>query len=450
MDGIDGTVAGLESRGARFTVESLANELKPEWIDEALRATDTLSHRRRLLPADLTVWLVVLMGLFRRTSYENLLEKLHGTWWTRDRWSPEKPPCTRAVTKARDRIGSAPMERVFGRSATEWVSQTEGLVVHGLRVKATDGSTMKTPDTKKNSRRFGRPGVSRGRAAYPQARIVTIADVGTRLIEAAQCAPYRKAEIHMARDLVGEIAPKSLILLDSGLMAYDLLWGIHKRDAHFIARIGKHVKPKVVRELGPGDAIVEVKVRSYHRRRHPEMPTRWTLRMITYRPENADEDIRLVTDLGEDTEFTRDELVALYHDRWEQETIFDELKTHLCDCATVNRPVVFRSKTPERVMQELWGLLIAYNVLRKTMCEAAREKNGDPRHIGFTAALGRTREATYLMMRLPTPRLREQYTFMLRAIARAVIPERPGRLHQRAVKIKMSNYPRKKECRRAA
>ena len=109
MSGIDGTVTGLEACDARFTVESLANELKPEWIEEALGVTGTLSLRQRLLPAHLTVWLVILMGLFRRTSYANLLEKLHGTWWTRDRWSPEKLPCTRAVTKARDRIGSAPI-----------------------------------------------------------------------------------------------------------------------------------------------------------------------------------------------------------------------------------------------------------------------------------------------------------------------------------------------------
>jgi hypothetical protein len=450
MNAIDGTVVRLEGRDVRFTVESLANELKPEWVDEALRETGTTSVRTRLLPSHLATWFVILMGLFRRTSYANLLEKLHGTWWTRERWSPDKPPCTRAVTKARDRIGIAPMELVFRRSAGEWVSQTDGLVMHGLRVKAIDGSTMKTPDTKKNSRRFGRPGVSRGRAAYPQLRIVTLADVGTRLIEAARHARYSKGEIHMARDLVKEIAPKSLILLDSGLMAYDLLWGIRKRGAHFVARIGNHVKPKVIRELGSGDAIVEVKLRSYHRRRCPEMPSTWQLRMITYRPEGAKEDIRLLTDLDEHSGFTRDELAALYHDRWEQETIFDELKTHLCDCATVNRAVVFRSMTPDRVIQELWGLLIAYNVLRKMMHEAARGEEHDARRVSFTATLDRTREATYEMMRLPTARLKERYGDLLRAIARAVVPERPGRLCPRAVKIKMSCYPRKKERRRAA
>jgi hypothetical protein len=277
------------------------------------------------------------------------------------------------VTKARDRVGIEPMPRsvrstaeayptweiLFRRSVAEWLPQTEGLVVRGFRVQSFDGSTMKTPDTPRNSRRFGRPGSSRGRAAYPQLRIVVLADVGTRIIKAARRSRYRKAEIDLARDLVSEVAAGTLTLLDSGLSAYDLLWGIRLRGASFLARIGDHVKPKVLRELGPGDAIVEVTVRSYHRKRRPDMPRKWTLRMITYRPEGGEEDIRLPTDLMPESGFSHDELAELYHDRWGDETIIDEIKTHLCDCATVNRPAVFRSKTPDRIVQELWGMLIA-------------------------------------------------------------------------------------------
>ncbi len=241
---IGDVASGLEKRGVRFAVESLAKELRQEWVEDALRTTGRESIRVRLLPATLTMWLVILMGLFRRTSYVNLLEKLHGTWWTREHWSPEKPPCSRAVTKARDRIGVEPMEVLFKRSAAEWLPQTGGLVVRGLRVQAIDGSTMKTPDTPKNSRRFGRPGSSRGRAAFPQLRIVALADVGTRIVKAARWSRYRKAEIDLARDLVSEIAPETLILLDSGLFAYDLLWGIRARGASFVARIGDQAKPK--------------------------------------------------------------------------------------------------------------------------------------------------------------------------------------------------------------
>ncbi|MHC5058440.1 MAG: transposase domain-containing protein [Planctomycetota bacterium] len=87
MLSIDDASTRLETRNVRFTVESIANELNPTWIDEALIATGSTSARTRLLPAHLTMWLVVVMGLFRRTSYANLLEKLHGTWWTEERWA---------------------------------------------------------------------------------------------------------------------------------------------------------------------------------------------------------------------------------------------------------------------------------------------------------------------------------------------------------------------------
>ena len=142
------------------------------------------------------------------------------------------------------------------------------------------------------------------------------------------------------------------------------------------------------------------------------------------------------------------------------ETIFDEIKTHLCECpegrvlwrsgprgATVNRPEVFRSKTPDRVVQELLGMLTTYNAIRKTMHEAARRKELDPRRVSFPSATERVREATYEMLRLPTARLSARYEQMLTAIARVVVPKRPGRRFPRAVKIKMSNYPLKRRRR---
>jgi hypothetical protein len=189
---------------------------------------------------------------------------------------------------------------------------------------------------------------------------------------AARWARYRKAEVDLVRDIVSEIAPETLTLLDSGLFAYDLLWSIRARGGNFLARLGAQAKPKILRELGPGDAIVEVRARSYHRKRQPDMPNKWTLRMITYRPgrselraavrtfrpEGAEEDIRLITDLmpgasasgvgparcaGPESGFTHDELADLYHDRWEEETIFGEIKTHLCDCPEGRAPLVVRT-----------------------------------------------------------------------------------------------------------
>ena len=162
-----------------FVVEAIAKEIKPEWVQETLHECGRESIRQRLLPASFIVWFVILLGLFRRISYANLMGKLNGSWWTRQHW-PGDPPSTTAITQARDRLGIEPMKKLYERCAREWTASSSGLVFHERRVFAFDGSTYKTPDTLENDRAFGRPGASRGRAAYPQMRAVTLTDVGTR------------------------------------------------------------------------------------------------------------------------------------------------------------------------------------------------------------------------------------------------------------------------------
>ncbi len=449
MSSIGKTASGLERRSGGFCVEALAKELPVEWISEALREAGGESVRERLLPAALTAWLVILMGLFRRASYRNLLEKIDDTWWTRGRWSPQKPPTSSAVTKARDRIGVEPMERLFVKSSARWYASTEGLMFHGRRVNAIDGSTMKTPDTEENDRRFGRPGSSRGSAAFPQMRVAALVDVGTHLIRAVWRGPYRRAEIRLARELTGELESGSLVLLDRNFLDYGLLWDIRGRGADFVVRAKSNTRTRLVRRLGPGDAIVEVAIPSYYRRKRPDMPETWILREITYRPEGGDEDIRLLTTLVDPEECEKPEIADLYHERWEEEGILDEVKTHQCDCATVNRPVVFRSKTPGRVEQELFGILLAYNLVRKIMCAAAETVDLPPTRLSFTESLERIREAAWDMMRIATARLRARYARMLKVIARDQVPERPGRHYRREVKVKMSKYPRKESGRAA-
>jgi len=432
----------LELEKNAFVVEAIAKEFKPEWVQETLHECGRESLRQRLLPASFVVWFVILLGLFRRISYVNLMWKLKGSWWTRQHW-PDDPPTTTAVTKARDRLGVEPMKKLYERSAGEWIASTSGLVFHNRRVFAFDGSTYKTPDSVENDRSFGRPGASRGRAAYPQMRAVTLTDVGTRIRLAERHGPYRSSEISLACQLLPDIPLGSLVLLDRGFRAYDFLWDLHRSGSDFLLRIPDNIKPRLIRRLGSGDAIVEVDIPRHYRKERPDMPRTWIVRMISYHPEGSSETIRLFTTI-QDPQVPKEELARLYHDRWEEETVTDEFKTHLCACATVNRAVVFRSQKPERVEQEWYGLLIAHNAVHKTMVSAASVVNSSPRRLSFTAALERLREATYEMMRLLTNLLRDCYRRLLQSIARVTVPNRHDRRNPRCVKIKMSKYPLKK------
>lgn len=441
MSCIARTVRSLERVPENFTVEALATVLPQAWVREAVAASARQSRRQRLLPAVVTVWMVTLLGLFRRLSYVNLLEMLFESGLGQGLWK-QSPPCSSALTKARDRLGCAPLKCLYERSARAWQSQTAGRDFHGRRVFAMDGSSMKVPDTPENRAYFGAPGVTRGRAAYPQLRLVGLRDVGTRLYRAIRFGPYKSAEVPLAHSLIDEVESGSIVLMDRNFHSAALLWDLHETKAvDFVIRIRRNIRCRVVERLGEGDAIVEV---ALNRRARLDLPKTWILREITYQPPRGGPTIRLFTSLLLAEEISRDEIIALYPERWEEETGYDEIKTHLCECTTVNRPVVLRSKLPQRIEQELYGLLVAYNAVRVTIALAATIADCPPRRVSFTAALERIREAVRDMMQAATLRLAERYHRLLTAITRVLVPLRPDRNNPREVKVKQSRYPVKR------
>ncbi len=434
-------VIGLERN---FVVEALSGVIRPEWITEALVESGRVSRRQRLLPAPFVLWLVVLLGLFRRVSYGNLLEKLQGSWWTEENWKPEACPCSSAVTKARDRLGVEPVRCLFHRSVQAWLEETDGLVFHGRRVFAIDGSSFKTPDTARNRDAFTKPEGSRGVGSYPQLRLVALMDVGTHLFRDLRFGPFTVGETTLTRELLESVEPGSLVVLDRNFHAYELLWDLHvRRGADFVVRAKGRGQMRCVKAIGNGDRIVEIDLPRYFRRRRPDMPRTWRLREISYQLEGGKETVRLLVTILDESVLA-EEFADLYHERWEEEGAFDELKTHLCDCTQVNRPVVFRSKTPERVEQELYGLLLAHNALRMIMWTASRPVPICCRRLSYTATIERVRETTRDMMQLRGIYLHERYQRTLKAVARSEIPERPNRHVRRCVKMKMSRYPLKR------
>jgi len=448
MSSIALDTASLDHRPDRFALEALSGVLHHEWIRDAIAVCGHSSERVRQLPVRLTLWVVILLGLFRRHSYVNLLALLFETGRVRRLWAERgAPPSSSALSKARDRLGVAPLKHLFEKSAREWTAATEGLRFHGRRVFAVDGSTLRLPDTPSNEAFFGRPGVSRGRASYPQLRLVTLRDAGTRICRAMRFGPYRKGEITLARELLLEVESGSLLLFDRNFTAYELLWDLYQGGADFVVRLKRHMKFEVVEELAPGDEIVRVHLPRALRSSRKDLPATWLLRRITYCPARGTEEIQLLTTLLLAEEIPGDAITCLYPVRWEEETGYDEVKIHLCVTTTITQPTSLRSKTPTRIQQELYGLLIAYNALRATMAMAApraQTKHPQPAlRLSFVHALERIREATRDMMQAATIRLVERYEHLLDAIARVVVPLRPGRQYARAVKRKMSNYPLK-------
>jgi len=431
----------LDRHANRFTVEALAGALPQRWVTQAIAESGRLSQRVRQLPDVLTAWIVILLGLHRRLSYRNLLEMLFEAGHHRGLWADLGAPTTSALVKARDRLGVLPLRLLFEESARRWAELFSGMYFAGRRVIAMDGTTFKVPDTASNRDYFGLPGVSRGRAGYPQLRMVSLRDVGSRMTRAARFSPYLTGEMTLARKLLKCIPAASLVLMDRNFMAYDLLHDMHEQGVDFLVRVKGSVKSTVVIPLGHGDAIVRVEFPRHWRRDRPDLPRTWLLREIRYLPKGGTEVIRLFTTLMLDSEITRKQLAGLYPQRWQEETAYDEIKTHQLNSTTITQPTHLRSQSPDRVEQELYGLLIAHNAVRFTMAQAAQISDQDPLRLSFTSALTRIREAVRDMMRSAALRLSDLFSRLLAAIGRAWIPDRPGRSHPRAVKIKMSGYP---------
>jgi hypothetical protein len=441
MKSLDSLLRSLEREPDTFVVESLGEILPPEWVQEAVEAIESPTRQARKLPSQFVIWFVILLGLYRRVSYSNLIEKVHETRWTKARWR-EGAPTTKAITQARDRVGIEPLRYLYRRSAFSWLSSSRGSELGGRRVLVLlmDGTTLKTADTAENRARFGLPGASRGRSAFPQMRAVLLVDAQTHLIAAERHESYDVGEMTLARDMVEDIEPGSVVVLDRNFHAYDFLLSLAERGIDYVLRVKTdRFRCRPVRHLGKQDEIVHVLISPPVRRRCPALPQQWTLRRVTYRPPGSAEEITLLTTLLDPKKVKKKDLIDTYHSRWQVEGTIDELKTHLCDCATVNRPVVFRSMTPPRVEQEYYGLLIAFNALCVLRARAAA-RGQVPAKLSFTATLERTREASYDMMRLPRSRLPMRFRELLRAIRRAEVPTRPGRSYPRAVRVKMSTY----------
>ena len=444
MEFIGGSFPKLESWLRSFSIELFADLLKPVWIDEILRNYQRQSHRIRKLPAPLVVWLCVALGLFRTLSIPSVLSRLGTILGVGTLWDGAVAPASTTVAEARDRIGFGPIRAVFERLRDHLLeAHRERLLWKGMPLLALDGTTFKAPDSAQNRRRFGLPGSCRGgRAGFPLVRCVALVSPLLRFVLGARFGPYRRSELDLARSLLPEIPSGSVLVMDRGFAAWWFFSALRDRGHHFLVRLPKYFKKaRRTLALGPGDALVEAKPNRQARRYHPEISRKVLLRQIHVRIRGVE--MHYWTSLLDPEAFPAIDLVRLYGRRWEEELVFDEIKTHQAALTTVNRPVLFRSRTSRRVLQEAWGLMISYNLIRALMARAAGEQKLDAVALSFVDALERIRQATLLMAAAPTRNLPRIFAELIAVLGQARLPKRRTRDNPRAVVLKMSSYPKK-------
>ena len=366
------------------SVGVLMRTFPPAVVDEVIADAGRTELRHRSLPARTMAYFAIGMALHSEGSYEDVLSLLtDGLAWSQSDVEPVKLPSKSGIFQARARLGSEPLAALFARVARPLAGPaTPGCWLAGRRLVAIDGMCLDVADTPDNDRWFGRAGVNKGeRAAFPQARVVALAECGTHVMFDAVVGAYTTAENALARELVDRLQPGMLLLADRGFCGFPLWARAAATGADLLWRAMSNMKPRHLETLADGTWLAELRP-SGNAGRHGEP---LTIRVIDYELDDGrpnDTTYRLFTTLLDPTEAPAVELALAYAQRWEIESTFDELKTHQRGARTV-----LRSKSPDLVLQEIWGHMCCHYAIRTLMWEAADQARVDPDRVSFVAAL---------------------------------------------------------------
>jgi hypothetical protein len=375
------------------SVGVLTRVFPPDLVDEVIAQVGRTERRHRSLPARVMAYFSIGMALYSEGSYEDVLAQLtDGLSWVSGWQEAYNPPSKSAIFQARARLGSAPLAALFERVAQPiGTDATPGVWLAGRRLVAIDGMCLDVADTTVNAEHFGRPGVNKGeQAAFPQARVVALAECGTHAVFAAKVGTYSQSEAALAEQLVDRLKPGMLLTADRGFFSYALWRTASATGADLLWRIRTDQsapKPSHVEDLPDGSWLADLRQTHSAAARQAE-PMR--VRVIDYTIDDGRENptaYRLFTTLLDPDEASATALAAAYTQRWEVELVFDELKTHQRGPRTV-----LRSKSPDLVLQEIWGHLCCHYAIRSLMAEAATHAGHDPDRISFVAALRITRQ----------------------------------------------------------
>jgi len=370
------------------SVGVLTRVFPPAVVDEVIAEAGRTEQRHRSLPARVMAYFAIGMGLYSEGSYEDVLSLLtDGLSWASGWEESWALPSKSAIFQARARLGSQPVQRLFRRVASPIAPEdSPGAWLAGRRLVALDGLCLDVADTAENAEWFGRPGVNKGeQAAFPQARLVALAECGTHAIFDAEVGPYTTSEIDLAKLLADRLTPEMLVIADRGFCGFPLWQQASATGADLLWRARSNMNPRHVETLTDGSWRAELRPGGNAGRTTEPLP----IRVIEFTIDDGRGEsgpYRLFTTILDPAEASAEELAATYMQRWEIELAFDELKTHQRGPRTV-----LRSKSPDLVQQEIWGHLCCHFALRTLMADAAHHAGRDPDQMSFVAALRITR-----------------------------------------------------------
>jgi hypothetical protein len=382
----------------------LTRVFPPELVDGVVAEAGRREQRQRLLPARVVVYYVLALALFADCSYEEVMRQLvEGLAWDSGWERSWEVPSKMAISKARGRLGKEVLELLFRAACVPVATtSTRGAFYRGLRLVSVDGTCLDVADTPANEQEFGRPGSSRreGGGAFPQLRVVALAESGTHAIFDAALGPYTTSERVLADRLWGSLGDGMLCLADRGFYGFERFKTVASTGCELLWRVNSTVALPRERTLADGSYLTHIGADHHGRRRGDALQ----VRVIDYQLDDPaltdkDERYRLITTIVDPDTGPASELAGLYPQRWELESALDELKTH-----QRGPKVVLRSKSPDGVYQEAYGHLCTHYAIRRLMHDAALQADLIPHRLSFVRSLRAARRSTRTQPGLSPPK----------------------------------------------
>ena len=440
--------SSLPTDGAGRVLDRLAGleqVIRPEHIQQALDAICRGNSRKCTLTHEVILWVVLAMGLFTDLPIRQVFKH------ARRLRKGEESPHRSSLCVARKRLGVAPLRHLFAQIVRPLAQPTTpGAFYGGYRLMGIDSTVFDVPDSPANDAAFGRPSAGpRGVGAFPQVRKLSLVELGTHVEVGMVIKHVHCDERTMVRALLRYLSPEMLLLLDRGFFSYELWQQLDSMGVKLLARVVKNLILRPIRYLSDGSYLAKVYKNAYNRDKDRDGVLVRVIRYTLDDPQRVGHGQThvIITNLLDEAPHTAEELIILYHERWEQELVYDEQKTHQ-DPRRATKPAQLRSETPAGVIQEIYALSLGHFVIRSLMFQAAETVQLDPDRLSFTGCF------QILKCRLPecdssTPQSFEDwYQALLWEVQKERCDNRRDRINPRVIKRKMSKWPKKRSCHR--
>jgi len=405
-----------------------------EKVRQVLLECGKVNERACTLSHEVMMWVVLAMGLFTHLPIRQVFRH------ARRLRSGESTPARSSLCEARQRLGSEPLKQLHAEIVRPLATpETVGAFYRGWRLMGIDGTILDVPDSEANQV-FGRSKGSRGDAAFPQLRKVSLVELGTHIETAFVFGGWSDSEASLVTQLWDAIPEDALLIEDRGFFSYKSWKALYLRRKLLIRVISSMVL-KPISRLSDGSYLAKIYPNSYDRSKDRNGIV---VRVLEYKLDDPqrtghDEAHRLITNLLDELTYPALELIPLYHERWEEELVYDEQKTHQ-DPRRAEKPTHLRSETPEGVEQELYALSLGHFVTRALMLQAATEVHMDVDRLSFVGCF------RILQCRLPecdtssTASFTAWYQAVLSEMREEQIGSRRNRVNPRVIKRKMSKW----------